>query len=585
MFHSGDTFYSDEKSAAGDGSDMPARVASRIDPPGRRFPQTPALRSVGDRAPNIINVGRRKEASSHASAAELFSDKPPGDADIGLLMSPGGTLEMNDELTRVGFRPSSLSDRRSSIIDYLRSEPVGAGNRGPFTPIPSNDRPIEDADEEDDYSPIQASQANLTMLSYNKLTPVNIKGLYTTKLPQFTNVFRAIKVLSLISRKRLRPDTTIRNAAGSIVDSPERWDIDKEHAWCITLVGIDTDAFASEIDMYSINYDVCGLWDKLSELHQKQDDQAQLELFERINEWNFVDPTLANFSNIIGPWLVLISMFRKITLRPFAVDHMWLLFRKLCTRNPHPHPAFQRFTDEYPRHAESFWRINSQDTYALIERFIAFDSVRAPYRGEPLPRLYNSAAMFTSTITTEQEAVLRREKKCLEFARSGNCKFGNKCRFSHDIPSVSSDRQLTSQEATILNRRASAGHDGGGHKPRGPPHLITAGTFVAKEHRDALAALNLPTEPNGAPGFWSKKQSEALITIGALSAALASPGVSHTTPSTYSPQASAYLIPVSSPPQQARVPAWGPPANSPWYANLVNPPGGPSKSPMLTTGR
>ena len=571
----------DEKSTEGKPSTMPARVAWQGEP-SRRFSSTPALFSADGMAPYVLNVGRRHEALSHASAVELFSDEPPGGDDI-FMMSPGGISTLGDESTRVGFRPSSQSKHRSStILDYLRSEPGGTDAFDPDAMAAAGDVEV------DEYSPNQASQAHLTMLSTNKLTPTNIKGLYITKLPQFTNVFRAIKVLTLITRKRLRPKMVVRSREnGSIIDSPERWDIDKENAWCITLVGIDTDAFATEIDLFSVNYDVCGLWDKLSELHQKQDDQAQLELFERINDWNFIDPTLDNFSNIIGPWLVLISLFRKITLRPFAVDHMWLLFRKLCTRNPHPHPAYQRFSDEYPRHAESFWRVNSQDTYALIERFIAFDSVRPPYRGALLPPLRDSAVMFSSTLTEQQVAALRRDKKCLEFARTGKCRFGANCQYSHDIATASAgdSPKLTPQEATILNRRAAAGHTGGqSSKPRGPPHLIEAGTFVAKEHRDVLAALNLRTEPHGKPGFWSKRQSDVLAAL-MLNNSPAEGATQPPTTSTYSPQASAYLIPVSSSPQQARVPAWGPPANSPWYANLVNPPGGPSKSPMLTTGR
>jgi hypothetical protein len=43
----------------------------------------------------------------------------------------------------------------------------------------------------------------------------------------------------------------------------------------------------------------------------------------------------------------------------------------------------------------------------------------------------------------------------------------------------------------------------------------------------------------------------------------------------YSPAASAYLIPqpVTTPARAPGVPAWGPPADSPWYANLVQPRG------------
>ena len=103
---------SDEKSAAGDGSDMPARVASRIDPPGRRFPQPPALRSVGDRAPNVINVGCRQEAFSHASSAELFSDNPaPGDEVLQqsypTWVHSSTRLKLDDEDLN-GFRPLFL---------------------------------------------------------------------------------------------------------------------------------------------------------------------------------------------------------------------------------------------------------------------------------------------------------------------------------------------------------------------------------------------------------------------------------------------------------------------------------------------
>jgi hypothetical protein len=450
-------------------------------------------------------------------------------------------------------------------------------------------------DADDDYSPPQVSQALITMLSSDKLTKTNIKSEFMARLPLFMSAFISVKVWSLVNRQRRRPSCTIRNSAGAIIDSPERWFTDAIRAWCILLAGIDSKSFASDISVHTHTYDVCGLWSRLSDLHQKKDDNAQLDLYDKISAWNFVDPTLPCFCDVIGPWLVLISTFSRIADKMFPQDAMWLLFRKLCTRNPIAHPAYQRYSDEYVRHAESLWRVNSTDTLQLIEKFQDFDSVRPLYRGPALPTqaIVNDsdaphAALLSTTDAHETpKAELIRGGYCFTFAKTGQCPRGDKCRYSHDISSVPSDKQLTPQEATILHRRASAGHVGGGHKPRsGPPHLITAGTFVAKEHRDVLAALDLPTEPNGAPGFWSKRQSEALITIGAVSAALGSPG-SPTAPSAASNSfgnivaapsvhpltrhtASAYLIP--GPVAEAeRKPTWGPPLS--WYSQYLSPSG------------
>ena len=615
-----DQFFADQEWAAGR-SDMPSRAASQVDP-SRRFPHTPALKTVGEeRVPNLYNVGRHMGTISQVPAAEEgersrpFSDEPSDGEHLGT-MSPGGLLAA-DSGSRVGFRPPST--RRSSIIDFLSSEQergaaasyYGSRDRGrdagASTSLASG-AVSETTGADDDYSPPQVSQALISMLSAEKLTKTNIKGEYMARLPLFITAFQSVKVWSLVTRLRKRPLRIVRSPTGEILDSPSRsWFTDAIRAWCILLAGIDSKSFASDISVHTANYDVCGLWTRLSDLHQKKDDNAQLDLYDRISAWNFVDPTLPYFCDVIGPWLVLISTFSRIADKMFPQDAMWLLFRKLCTRNPIDHPAYQRYSDEYVRHAESMWRVNSTDTLQLIEKFQDFDSVRPLYRGPALPiQVFASdgqdshAALLSSTTTVPpadpQKAHLIRNGQCFAFAQTGHCARGDKCRYSHDVAGSVPDQKLTPQEVTILNRRASAGHDGG-RRSRYPPHLITAGTFVAKEHRDVLASLNLPTEPDGAPGFWSKRQSDALLTIGAVSAALGQHGPASSAPVTppnvfaattgaYSdivaaavsplhPQsrqaASSYLIP--GPVSDRKQPAWGPPASSPWYAHLVAPSG------------
>jgi hypothetical protein len=565
MFHSGDQFYADQEMAVGGGFDVPAREVPMTDR-SRRFPMTPALQSVSSRAPNLIDVGRPRGTFSQVPVTEEeeqklpFSDEPPaGKHRIGAI-SPGGLLAQVDE-SRLGF--GSTSVRRSSIIDFLRTEHHASAN-DPYSPDPvvkkraSVDVAAAD-DEVDKYSPPQVSSAHISMLTSDKLTMENIKGKYTTRLPIFKTAFRATQVLTLVTGERPRPKSIVRAAAtGDIIDSPERWDIDCERAWCTLLAGIDESSFAAEIDSYTMNSDVCGLWSRLAELYQKVDAKSQLELYEKISSWNFLDPTLPYFNNIISPWLMLISLYGKIVSKAFPADAMWLLFQKLCCCNPNPHPAYQRFREEYPRHAERYWERKIMDTLGLIQVFIDFDSIRPPYIDRPLP-----AVMYSST-TVPQKATLARDGTCFDFARTGKCSRGNQCKYSHDIGTSMSQTQLTPQEATILDRRAAAGHTGGvSSRRRGPPHLIEAGTFVAKEHRDVLAAMNLRTDPAGKPGFWSHRQSAVLA---ALSTVAQSRTPSAVTPgATITSPASAYLIP------QPTNHGNGAAADlNPWYAHLVN---------------
>ena len=353
-------------------------------------------------------------------------------------------------------------------------------------------------------------------------------------------------MLTLVTGERPRPKSIVRDAAtGAIVDSPERWDIDCERAWCTLLAGIDENSFAAEIDSYTMNSDVCGLWSRLAELYQKVDARSQLELYEKISSWNFLDPTLPYFNNIISPWLMLISLYGKIVSKAFPADAMWLLFQKLCCCNPNPHPAYQRFREEYPRHAERYWSLKIMDTLGLIQVFIDFDSIRPPYIDRAFS--HNPAAVFTSSTSGPQKATSVRDGKCFDFARTGKCSRGDQCKYSHDIGNSLSQTQLTPQEATILDRRAAAGHTGGAssnsssRRGRGPPHLIEAGTFVAKEHRDVLAAMNLSPEPAGRPGYWSHQQSAALKALSTVEQARVPSAVTPGT--TFSGPASAYLIP------------------------------------------